>query len=437
MDKVFEIIKREKKRQKEQLQMIPSENMASAAVMRAVGSCMMNKYAEGYPKKRYYQGNPNVDKVESLCKQRVLKAFGLDKKKWGVNVQPYSGSPANLAVYNGLLEPGDKMMGMYLPDGGHLSHGWKLPGRKVNITSKFWKSQFYHVDKKTKVFDYEQIEKQAEKYKPQIIISGGTAYPRDIKHKKLAAIAKKVGAYYMADIAHEAGLIAAGVLGSPFPDADVVTFTTHKTFRGPRGAVIIGRKELMEKINFSIFPGLQGGPHMHTISGIAVAAKELMTADYKKYAAQVIKNAKVLAKELGKYGFDIVSGGTDKHLVLVDLRNKGLSGWVVAWALEAANIIVNRNTIPNDTALPYYPSGLRLGTPILTTRGMKGKEMIKIAGWINQVVEIVKDEKLPREKKARNKFAKEFKVRVFKNREIKKVAKQVMALAEKYPVPGV
>jgi len=438
MDKVFKIIRKEKKRQREQLQMIPSENMASAAVMKAVGSCMMNKYAEGYPKKRYYQGNPNVDSIESLCKSRVLKAFGLDKKKkWGVNVQPYSGSPANLAVYNALLEPGDKMMGMYLPDGGHLSHGWKLPGRKINITSKFWKSQFYHVDRKTQVLDYDQIEKQAGKFKPQIIISGGTAYPRDIKHRQLGQIAKKVGAFYMADIAHEAGLIAAGVLGSPFPHADVVTFTTHKTFRGPRAGVIMARKELMDKINFSIFPGLQGGPHMHTISGIAVAAKEMMTPGFKKYAQQVVKNAKVLAKELKQYGFDIVSGGTDKHLVLIDLRNKQLSGWVVAWALEMANIITNRNTVPYDTALPYYPSGLRLGTPILTTRGMKEEEMVKAAKWINEVVEQVKDERLPKEKKARNEFAKQFKKRISQDKWLRQKREEIAKFARQYPVPGV
>src|SRR3972149_932831 len=339
MDKIFSIIKAEKRRQKEQLQLIPSENYASSEVMKAVGSVMMNKYAEGYPKKRYYQGNKYLDQVEDLARERILKAFGLSDKKWGVNVQPYSGSPANLAVYNALLKPGDKMVGMYLPAGGHLTHGWHLPDRPISITSKFWRSQFYHVDKKTLVFDYAAIAKQAKKWRPQIIISGGTAYPRTINHQKLAAIAKSVGAYYLADIAHEAGLIAAKAHPSPFPYCDVATFTTHKTWRGPRGAVIVAKKELTEAINFSIFPGLQGGPHLHTIAGIAVAAGELMTPQYKTYAKQVVKNARRLAGRLAARGFNIVSGGTDKHLVLIDLRNKHLSGWVVAFGFGGAKNI--------------------------------------------------------------------------------------------------
>lgn len=434
MDKVFSIIRAEKRRQASQLQLIPSENYASAEVMKAVGSVMMNKYAEGYPKKRYYQGNQYLDQVEDLARVRILKAFGLSDKKWGVNVQPYSGSPANLAVYNALLKPGDKMMGMYLPDGGHLTHGWHLPDRPISITSKFWKSQFYHVDKKTLVFDYQAILKQAKKFKPQIIISGGTAYPRTINHKKLAEIAKSVGAYYLADIAHEAGLIAAGANASPFPYCDVATFTTHKTWRGPRGAVIVAKKELMESINFSIFPGLQGGPHLHTIAGIAVAAGELMTPQYKAYAKQVVKNAKRLALKLKQNGFNIVSGGTDKHLVLIDLRNKHLSGWVVAWALEAANIIANRNTIPYDTASPYYPSGLRIGTPAITSRGMKEVQIDKIAGWITKVVEVVKDERLPEEPKARNKFAKSFRQRIFKNPQLKQIGRDVSRMCLKYGI---
>lgn len=425
MDKIFQIIKAEKKRQKDQLQLIPSENYASSSVMKAVGSVLMNKYAEGYPKKRYYQGNQYLDQVEDLARSRVLKAFGLSDQKWGVNVQPYSGSPANLAVYNAILKPGDKMMGMYLPDGGHLTHGWRLPDRPISITSKFWQSQFYHVDKKTLVFDYAAIGKQAKKFKPQIIIAGGTAYPRSINHQKLAAIAKSVGAYYLADIAHEAGLIAAGAHPSPFPHADVVTFTTHKTFRGPRGAVIVARAELMEQINFSVFPGLQGGPHLHTIAGIAVAAGELMTPEYRRYARQVIKNAQRLALKLKEKGFNIVSGGTDKHLLLIDLRNLSQSGWVVAWALEAANIIANRNTIPYDTASPYYPSGLRLGTPAVTSRGLGLKEMDQIADWIFQAVEIIKDQRLPDEPKARNRFAKSFRRNIGKNSELIAIGREV------------
>lgn len=395
MDQVFSIISREKKRQREQLQMIPSENYASAAVMKAVGSCLMNKYAEGYPHKRYYQGNVNLDAVEDLCRERILKAFGLDEKKWGTNVQPHSGCEANLGVYNGLLTPGDKIMAMFLPDGGHLSHGWP-----VTLVAKIFKVEFYHVDKTTQVFDYDEIERQAKKFRPKLLISGGTAYPRTINHKRLGQIAHAVGAYYMADIAHEAGLIAAGAHASPFPDCDVATFTTHKTFRGPRGAVIVARAELMDKINFSVFPGLQGGPHLHSIAGISVAAQELQTPAFKKYARQVVVNAQTLAKELIKGGLTVVSGGTDKHLVLLDLRPQQLDGWTAAWALEAVNIIVNRNTIPYDTAPPYYPSGLRLGTPALTTRGMKAKEMQLISQWILAVIKYCQAAQFPRSRKA-------------------------------------
>jgi glycine hydroxymethyltransferase len=437
MDKIFKVIKAEKKRQREELQMIPSENYASAEVMRAVGSCLMNKYAEGYPKRRYYQGNVHIDKVENLCRQRVLKTFGLDEKKWGANVQPHSGCEANVAVYNALLKIDDRMMSMFLPDGGHLSHGWQMPARKITLVSKIFKVEFYQVNKKTRVFDYDQIERQALKFRPKMIISGGTAYPRDINHRRMAEIAKQVGAFYLADIAHEAGLIAAGVLNSPFPDADVVTFTTHKTFRGPRGAVIIAKEELMERINFSVMPGFQGGPHIHSMAGIAVAAKEVQTEGFKRYAKQVVVNAKVLAEEFKKAGLDVVSGGTDKHLVLIDLRNIGLSGWVAAWALEKAGIIVNRNTVPLETASPYYPSGIRLGTPALTSRGMKQKEMRQIAKWMVAVIERVKSEKLPQGPKARRKFVKEFRRRIGTDEYLAKLKKEVSGLAKKFPVPGV
>ncbi len=437
MDKILEIIKQEKQRQAEQLQMIPSENYASEEVMKAVGSHLMNKYAEGYPKKRYYQGNVNVDKVESLARKRVLQAFGLNGKQWGANVQPHSGCEANVAVYNAMLKIGDKIMGMYLPDGGHLSHGWQMPGRKITMVSKIYKVGFYHVNRQSRVFDYDQIEKQAVKFKPKMIICGGTAVPRDINYQRLGEIAEKIGAYYLADIAHEAGLIAAGVLKSPFPYADMVSFTTHKTFRGPRGAVIIGKKKYMDRINFSVFPGLQGGPHIHSIAGIAIAAKEVQTKAFKEYAKQVVKNARVLAEEFNQAGLDVVSGGTDKHLVLIDLRKQSLSGWVVAWALEKAGIIVNRNTVPYDTGSPYYPSGLRLGTPALTSRGMKAKEMKQIAKWINMVVEHVKKEKLPKDPAARRKFTKSFRRRIVRDEFLRKMRVEVTVFARKYSVPGI
>ena len=386
---ISSLIRAEAQRQREVLEMIPSENYASGAVMKAVGSVLMNKYDEGYPKKRYYQGNVNADAIEDLCRQRILQAFRLDPEKWGCNVQPHSGCEANLAVYNALLKPGNKILSMYLPDGGHLSHGWP-----VTLVAKIFTVDFYHVEPKTCLFDYDKIEQQAKEFQPKLIISGGTAYPRRINHQRLGQIAKLVGAYYLADIAHEAGLISAGAQPSPFPGCDVATFTTHKTFRGPRGAVIIARKELMKQINFSVFPGMQGGPHLHTIAGIAVAAAELMTPQFKVYARQVVTNAQVLAKELIKGGLKVVSGGTDKHLVLVDLRPRQLSGAAVALALEKAGIIANKNTVPYDTAKPFYPSGLRLGTPALTSRGMKAKEMVKIAKWILAVVHQPDNEKL-------------------------------------------
>ncbi len=435
--KIFNLIKAEEKRQKDYLAMIPSENYASAAVREAVGSVLMNKYAEGQALKRYYQGNVNVDAVELECKARVLKVFGLSNEKWGANVQPHSGSPANIAVYVGLLQPGDRAMGMYLPDGGHLSHGWELPDRKISFTSQAWQWQPYHVDPKTKVFDYEQIRKQAKKWQPKILVSGGTAYPREINHKAMGSIAKEVGAYYLADVSHEAGLIAAGVNKSPFAYADVVTFTTHKTLRGPRGAVIVARKELMDKVDFAVFPALQGGPHEHTIAGIAVALKEATTPAFRKYAAQILVNAQVLVKDLKQAGYDIVSGGTDKHLVLIDLRKQQLSGWVAAWALEFAGIILNRNTVPYDTASPYYPSGLRMGTPALTSRGMKEKEMHKIAAWIIQVLDHIKDERLPEDKVERAAFVKAFRPRMAKDRFLAKIKKEVFALTKKFPVPGI
>lgn len=435
VDKIFSIIEKEEKRLREQLVMIPSENYASAEVMRAVGSVLMNKYSEGQVGKRYYQGNKYVDEVEQLCKERALKLFGLSKKEWGVNVQAYSGSPANLAVYAALLEASDRILSMYLSDGGHLSHGWHLPGRSVSFVSKIWEVGFYHVDRKTRVFDYDQIERQAESFKPKMIISGGTAYPRQVDHKRMGKIAKKVGAYYLADIAHEAGLVAAGINWSPFAHAHVVTMTTHKTLRGPRGAIIISRKKLSSKIDYAVFPGLQGGPHNHTIAGIAVCLAEAQRASFRKYAKQVIANAKVLAAELVKAGFDVVSGGTDKHLVLVDLRSVGVSGWMAAWILEYAGIIVNRNTVPFDKTSPYYPSGLRMGTPAVTTRGMKEREMRHIASWIIEVIEYCKKWRLPEKKEERGKFVRGFIATLKKDNYLAGVRKDVRVFCRRFRLP--
>ncbi|KKT88125.1 MAG: hypothetical protein UW89_C0011G0013, partial [Parcubacteria group bacterium GW2011_GWB1_45_10] len=382
MDKIFKLIKKEELRQKQTLMMIPSENYAWPEVRRAVGSILMHKYAEGQPGRRYYQGNQFVDEIEFLCQERALQAFKLSPKKWSANVQPHSGCPANLAVYHAMLEPGQKIMSMFLPDGGHLSHGWHTKDKKITLVSKIWRVEFYKVDSKTRVFDYRQLEKQAKKFRPKILVSGGTAYPGEINHKRMASIAKKAGAWYLADISHEAGLVIGGANKTPFPFADFVTFTTHKTLRGPRGAVIISRKEYEEKINASVFPGLQGGPHLHSIAGIAIALAKAKTKSFKNYARQVVKNAKLLAKLLKVGGLDVVSDSTQKHLILIDLQSRGTNGWVAANALEAVGIITNRNTVPNETASAFYPSGLRLGTPAITVRGMKEKEIKGIAAWI-------------------------------------------------------
>ncbi len=377
---IYDLITAEDKRQHDELEMIPSENFVSDAVREAVGSVLMNKYSEGRPFKRYYQGNRIIDEIESLVEKRALALFGLDPSVWHVNLQCPTGSIANFAVYAALLSPGDKMLGMSLYDGGHLSHGWKLPeGKPISFTSKIYDSHFYNVDPKTRVFDYDQIMVRAKEVKPKILISGGTAYPREIDHAKMREIADTVGAYYMADIAHEAGLVAAGVNSSPFPHAHVVTMTTRKTLRGPIGAMVFVRAEFAEALDFNIFPGLQGGPMNHSIAGIGVALHEASLPEFKVYSAQVIKNAQVLAEELMKAGFDVVTGGTDKHLVLVDLRSKGLNGKDAAIALEKVGIIANKNTVPGETGKPWNPSGLRLGTPALTTLGMKEADMIEIA----------------------------------------------------------
>jgi glycine hydroxymethyltransferase len=403
--KLWQIIEREIKRQEKTLELIPSENFVDLETLFIVGSPLMNKYAEGYPGKRYYPGNKYIDEIENLAKERALKAFKLNPDEWSVNVQPYSGSPANLAVYLGLINPGETIMGLNLFHGGHLTHG-----HKVSYTGKLFNSIQYGV--KDKGIDFEELEKLALEHKPKIIISGTTAYPRILDFKKFYEISKKVGAYHIADIAHIAGLVVAGLHPSPFPYADVVTMTTHKTLRGPRGAVIFMRKELEEKINKSVFPGLQGGPHMHTIAGIAYAFGRALKKDFYNYQKQIIKNSKKLAEELIKRGFELYTGGTDNHLMMIDLkpltqtlqteRRLGrqylnLDGKTAESLLERANIVANRNSLPYDTS-PFNPSGIRLGTPAITSRGMKEKEMIKIAEFFERIlIQKEKPEKIKKE----------------------------------------
>ncbi len=392
---IAKLIDLETERQKTSLEMIPSENHCSPAVREASGSILTDKYAEGYPGKRYYAGLKYYDILEDLCRERAKKLFKVPH----VNVQPYSGSPANAAVYMAVCEPQDTIMGLALPMGGHLTHGWK-----VNFSAKFFKSIQYGVYEKTGLLNYEEVEKLAKEHKPKLIFVGATAYPRIFDWKRLGEIADSVGAYLAADIAHIAGLIAGGAHPSPVPYVHIVSTTTHKTLRGPRGGMIMVTQkgmdkdsDLAKKVDKAIFPGFQGGPHMHQIAAIAVCLKEASTPAFKKYAKQIVKNAKALAEELKRYGFNLISGGTDNHLILIDLRNKNIAGPEAQDLLEEAGITINKNSIPYDPAPPFKPSGIRMGTPAITTRGMKEKEMKKIASWINEVISNHKSAKKVRE----------------------------------------
>ncbi|MFR1619452.1 serine hydroxymethyltransferase [Megamonas funiformis] len=372
-------IDQELSRQREKLEMIASENIVSTAVMQAQGSILTNKYAEGYPGKRYYGGCEYVDIVEQLAIDRAKKLFGAEY----ANVQPHSGAQANTAVYFALLEPGDTILGMNLTDGGHLTHG-----SPVNISGKYFKSIPYGVDKETERIDYDELERLAKEHQPKLIVGGASAYSRVIDFERMAQIAKSVGAYLMIDMAHIAGLVAAGLHPSPVPYADVVTTTTHKTLRGPRGGLILCRDaEFGKQFNKAIFPGIQGGPLMHVIAAKAVAFKEALSDEFKVYQQQVLDNAKALADELVKKGFRIVSSGTDNHLMLVDLRSKNITGKEAQFLLDEIGITANRNTIPFEPLSPFVTSGIRLGTPALTTRGLKEEDIREVADIIADVIE--------------------------------------------------
>lgn len=372
-------IDQELSRQREKLEMIASENIVSTAVMQAQGSILTNKYAEGYPGKRYYGGCEYVDVVEQLAIDRAKKLFGAEY----ANVQPHSGAQANTAVYFALLQPGDTILGMNLTDGGHLTHG-----SPVNISGKYFKIIPYGVDKETERIDYDELERLAKEHQPKLIVGGASAYSRVIDFERMAQIAKSVGAYLMIDMAHIAGLVAAGLHPSPVPYADVVTTTTHKTLRGPRGGLILCRDaEFGKQFNKAIFPGIQGGPLMHVIAAKAVAFKEALSDEFKVYQQQVLDNAKALADELVKKGFRIVSGGTDNHLMLVDLRSKNITGKEAQFLLDEIGITANRNTIPFEPLSPFVTSGIRLGTPALTTRGLKEEDIREVADIIADVIE--------------------------------------------------
>ncbi len=386
-DKILNnLVKAEIKRQNETLDLIPSENYASSEILELMGSPLANKYSEGYPGKRYYPGNFYYDEIEKLAQQRGLEVFGLNADEWSVNVQPYSGSPANLEIYSALMEFGDTLMGLRLDAGGHLTHG-----HKVNFSGKAYKVVHYGVDEKTGLINYAELEKLARANKPKVIVSGLTAYPRKIDFQKIGAIAEGVGAYHLADISHIAGLVLADLHPSPFPYADVVMTTTHKTLRGPRGAVIYSKKLkvkseksdllISDAIDKAVFPGMQGGPHNNSTAARALMFWEASQPEFKKYQEQTLKNSKKLAESLMKLGFKLLTGGTDNHLLVVDLRGSEIDGKTAEKALEASNINANRNSIPGDPS-PLKPSGLRMGTPALTTRGMKEKEMKIVADLI-------------------------------------------------------
>ena len=375
--KVLELIRAEERRQADKIRLIPSENYVSRAVLEATGSVFTNKYSEGYAGKRYYEGQQFVDPLETLAQERACSLFGAEH----ANVQPYSGSPANLAVYFAFLKPGDKVMGLALPMGGHLTHGWN-----VSITGRYFQSVQYGVRKDTGRIDLDEVRDLARRERPQLLWAGGTAYSRLWDFAAMAEIAREVGARFAVDMAHIAGLVAGGAHPSPVPHADVVTTTTHKTLRGPRGGMILCRSAHASALDKAVFPGLQGGPHDHTTAGIAVALHEASQPAFREYAQNVVKNAAVIAAELMALGYHVVSGGTDNHLILVDLTNKNIPGKLAAKALDKAGIELNYNSVPYDTRRPFDPSGIRLGSPSVTSRGMGATEMKQIVAWMDRVM---------------------------------------------------
>jgi len=398
---VTDIIEKEKARQWKGLELIPSENFTTRSVMEAVGSIMTNKYSEGYPGQRYYGGNEHIDTMERLCQSRALEAFRLSPEQWGVNVQSLSGSPSNFQVFTALLKPHDRIMGLDLPHGGHLSHGFQTDTKKISAVSIFFETMPYRLDESTGLIDYDALEQSATLFRPKVIIAGASAYARHIDYPRMREIADKVGAILLADMAHISGLVAAGVVPTPFDYADVVTTTTHKSLRGPRGAMIFFRRgqkgtdkkgnaimyDLEDKINFAVFPGLQGGPHNHTITGLAVALKQAASPEFKKYQEQVIKNCAAMSDRLQALGYSLVSGGTSNHLVLVDLKPQGVDGARVERVMELAHIAANKNTVPGDKSA-LVPGGVRMGTPALTTRGFVEEDFVKVADFVDRSVKI-------------------------------------------------
>lgn len=382
---LYSLLVQEQQRQRTSIELIASENYTSEAVKTCLGSCLTNKYSEGYPGARYYGGNEVIDQVENLCRSRALELFRLDSTQWHVNVQPYSGSPANFAVYTALLKPHDRIMGLDLPAGGHLTHGFQTPKRKVSATSLFWESMPYTVNPQTGLIDYDDMERRALAFRPKLLIVGASAYARDFNYARFRQIADKIGAILMADIAHISGFVATNQMTDPFPFCDVVTTTTHKTLRGPRSGMIFCRAQYAKQIDDAVFPGLQGGPHNHQIAALATALKEASTPEFKQYIHQVRENARTLAVALKEQGLRIVTDGTDNHIVLVDLKPYNITGKEAEAALEAVGISSNKNTIPGDLSA-LNPSGLRLGTAAITTRGATEADCRQIASLIAQAL---------------------------------------------------
>jgi glycine hydroxymethyltransferase len=429
--------------------LIASENVTSRAVFDALGSPMSNKYSEGYPGARYYGGNQHIDEIEILCQQRALKAFGLDPEKWAVNVQCLSGSPANLQVYQAIMPPHGRLMGLDLPHGGHLSHGYQTPAKKISAVSTYFDTLPYRVNLDTGIIDYDRLEENAQLFRPKILVAGTSAYCREIDYARMRKIADSVGAYLVVDMAHISGLIAAGVIQSPFLHADVVTTTTHKSLRGPRGAMIFSRKgvrstdpktgketlyDLENPINFSVFPGHQGGPHNHTITALAVALKQAATPEFKAYQKQVVDNAKALEKKFKEIGYKMVSDGTDSHMVLLDLRPQALDGARVEAVLEQINIACNKNSIPGDKSA-LTPCGLRIGTPAMTSRGFGTKDFERVADFIDQSIKICKEVQSALPKDA-NKL-KDFRAKVASGEitKINDLKKEISAWCHTFPLP--
>ncbi|KAJ1831447.1 glycine hydroxymethyltransferase shm1 [Coemansia sp. RSA 2711] len=436
---VAKIIESEKYRQFAELELIASENFTSQAVMEANGSALTNKYSEGLPGARYYGGNEYVDQLERLCQERALAAFKLDASEWGVNVQPYSGSTANFAALTALLQPFDRLMGLDLPSGGHLTHGYQTDKKKISSSSIYFQSMPYRVDSESGLIDYDRLEENAELYRPQLLICGASAYPRDWDYARLRRIADKHSAYLLCDMAHISGLVAAGEQISPFDVCDIVTTTTHKTLRGPRAGLIFyrrrageDRKDSLEaRVNQAVFPSCQGGPHNNTIAGIAVALKQAASPEFVQYAKQVRANAQALAARLGAHGYRLSSGGSDNHLVLWDLKPQGLTGSKIEKVCELVNITLNKNSVCGDKSA-VTPGGVRIGTSALTSRGFKESDFERVGDLLHRTVEIA----LELQKQAGSKLLKDFMAVAVKSQEIAALQKEVEAFATSFPMPG-